>query len=311
MPDETNDHQHRPSLLQADENPIGDRRDIEKTPLFAATHAGRYERQRLIKLVQEKTRRRLICFVAGHSADINRDDTLGFRDLLSNIPSGENLDLLLHSCGGDIDAAEKLITMVRSLVGDGHLRVIVPDMAKSAATLMTLCADEILMSDSSELGPIDPQIHLADRDGNQIQHSVLSYLNAFDEHYAAFKNDPENHAARLMLDKMNPATVRLFQSQRDRAKSLAETLLKRGMFRVILGPYTAIAADLMDPIKWLAHSQMIGHATATDIGLSVTHMNGDSEEWTQFWDLYCHQRLAIDNNQKLFESEMVSITLNA
>jgi ClpP class serine protease len=41
---------------------------------------------------------------------------------------------------------------------DQKLRVIVPNIAKSAATLFALGADEILMGYLSELGPIDPQV---------------------------------------------------------------------------------------------------------------------------------------------------------
>ena len=50
--------------------------------------------------------------------------------------------------------------MLWSKIGaTGTLRVIVPDYAKSDSTLLALTADTVVMSDSSELGPIDPQIH--------------------------------------------------------------------------------------------------------------------------------------------------------
>ena len=65
-------------------------------------------------------------------------------------------------------------------VGTGRLRVIVPDFAKSAGTLIALAADKIVMSDSSELGPIDPQFLKKDGDGNARWLSVLSYLKAYE-----------------------------------------------------------------------------------------------------------------------------------
>ena len=39
-----------------------------------------------------------------------------------------------------------------------ELTVIVPDMAKSAATLLSLGAHHIMMGPASDLGPIDPQL---------------------------------------------------------------------------------------------------------------------------------------------------------
>ena len=95
---------------------------------------------------------------------------------------GRDLDVLLHTPGGDIDAAEKLITLVHTTVGAGQMRIVVPDFAKSAGTLMALGANKIVMSDTSELGPIDPQIALNDGKGNRIVHSVMSYLDAFKTH---------------------------------------------------------------------------------------------------------------------------------
>lgn len=103
-----------------------------KTPLFQAIHAERYQRQAIIKNIQKQTGRRLICYVSGIKCMIDRDDTVPFVDLLHNVPPGEDLDLLLHTAGGDVDAAEKLISMVRNKVGTGVLRVVVPDFAKSA-----------------------------------------------------------------------------------------------------------------------------------------------------------------------------------
>ena len=147
-----------------------------KTPLYEAYHADRYARQRLIRQIQDELEHSVICYVAGSRTSIQRDDVLGFVDLLCQIEPGRDVDFILHSVGGDIDAAEKLITMVRDKVKNGALRVIVPHYAKSAATLIALGADAIVMSDSSELGPIDPQVPFPDGQGAWRYYSAFSYL---------------------------------------------------------------------------------------------------------------------------------------
>ena len=108
----------------------------------------------MIRQIQALIGRPVICYVAGAHTAIDRDDALGFVDLLCRIRPERDVDLVLHSGGGNPDAAEKLIQMVRRRVGEAALRVVVPDYAKSAATLMALGADTIAMSDISELGPI-------------------------------------------------------------------------------------------------------------------------------------------------------------
>ena len=115
-----------------------------KTPFFKANHSKRYQRQTLIKGIQERTKRILICYVSGSECAIDRDDTVPFVDLLHNVPQGRPVDLLLHTGGGDTDVAEKLMEMLRGHVGAAELRVIVPDFAKSAGTLMILGADRVV-----------------------------------------------------------------------------------------------------------------------------------------------------------------------
>jgi len=285
------------------------RRTGTKTPLFHAMHAARYQRQAIIRQIQDEiTERKLICYVAGSNAQISRDDVLGFNDLLHNIDKGADLDPLLHTPGGDIDAAEKLISMIRTRVGTGYLRVIVADFAKSSGTLIAIGADEILMSDPSELGPIDPQITLNDAHGNAITHPIQSYLDAYKAHSEALQRNPDDAAARIMLGKLDPATVKLFEAARNRARAFAEGQLKRSRLREG-SSYTQVANDLLNTARWLSHGQMIGHADALDIGLNVTYLEPDSGLWQQVWQLYTLQRLAIKDDCKLFESDWVSVPM--
>lgn len=283
-----------------------------KTPLFQAIHVERYQRQAIIKNIQDRSGHHLICYVSGTGCAIDRDDTVPFVDLLHNVPPSEDLDLLLHTGGGDIDAAEKLISMVRTKVGTARLRVVVPDFAKSAGTLMVLGADAVVMSDTSELGPIDPQIILADGNGNRIRHSVQSYLDAYDEHTATLKREPGNVAAQIMLGKLDPATVKLFQGVKSRARQFAEDQLKRGMFRHG-GNWSLAANELLDTKRWQSHAQMISWEDAQDprIGLTVEYLDPNSDDWRDHWQLYCLQRLAVGDRQKLFESDYASLVLDA
>jgi len=276
---------------------------LSKTPMYQAVHADRYQRQTFIKDIQKKSGRLLICYVAGPQTLIHRDDILGVVDLLRNVGRNCDLDLLLHTAGGNIDPAEKLASIIRTTVGTGSFRVIIPDFAKSAGTLMALAADRIVMSDSSELGPIDPQIVLNDGHGNFIQHSVLSYLAAYRTHSEALQRNPSDVAAQIMMGKLNPETVKLFDSARIRAQKLAEKHLNRWMFQKEKGNFTQIAADLMDVERWQSHGQMIGWKDAQEMGLLVEYLDSESPDWRPYWQLYCHQRLTVKDRQKLFESE--------
>ncbi len=278
--------------------------------MYQAIHAERYRRQAVIREIEKRTERTLICYVSGMAALIDRDDVVPFVDLVHNVQPGKNLDLLLHTPGGDIDSAEKLISLVHTTVHPGQLRIIVPDYAKSAGTLMALGASKIVMSDTSELGPIDPQIAMNDGRGNRIVHSVMSYLDAYKTHSEALQQNPNNIAAQIMLNKLEPATLKLFEAVRDRARTCAENQLNQWMFQKKKANYTAIAAALMDTSRWLTHGQMIGWEDARQMELEVEYLDPRGEPWLSFWQLYCLQRLAIKDREKLFESNYASLVID-
>jgi len=279
-----------------------------RTPLYEAMNAARYARQALIREIEASTGRTLICYVSPTS-QIHRIDVVGMVDLLHNVTPGTAVDLLLHSPGGDIDAAEKLITLIRKRVGDASLRVIVPDFAKSAATLIALGGDTIVMSDSSELGAIDPQVDLPDSNGHVQTLSAQSYLDAFKTHADNLKNDPDDPVARLMLDKMEPATVRKLERITTRSRAIAEDLVKQAMIKDE-EQAAEIAKQLSNTKRWHSHGQMISHESAAGLGLNVTYLAPHHPQWVQYWRLYCLQVWAAESGVKLFEGSYASIPLS-
>ena len=278
-------------------------RTFTKTPMFEATHAARYQRQRLIKDIDADTGTSLLCYVSGDKREIERDDTLGLMDLLHNIPSGANIDLLLHTAGGDVDAADKFLQIVLARIGEtGGLRVVVPDYAKSAGTLIALGAHRLIMSDSSELGTIDPQFVLHDQHGNPICTSVTAYLDAFRDYSDQLRKDPEDPVAAAMLNQFDSFVVRKFQGYSNRARHIAERLLRRKTPN-----WTKIASDLLTESKWKSHGERIGYEDAQQaLELDVVYMPPTDALWQQYWQLYCLQRLEVGKDKKIFESAWVS-----
>lgn len=72
--------------------------------------------------------------------------------------------LIIHSPGGDSVSAYRLATFLQKRFG--FFYAIVPEMAKSAATLLSLGARKIGLGPNAELGPLDMQVHEpAEREG--------------------------------------------------------------------------------------------------------------------------------------------------
>src|SRR5262245_28762151 len=80
--------------------------------------------------------------VSPQMVSINDEDLHGLMEVIHGL-TGPNLDLMLHSPGGSPEAAEALVIYLRSKFD--HIRVIVPQMAMSAATMISCASDIILM----------------------------------------------------------------------------------------------------------------------------------------------------------------------
>lgn len=68
----------------------------------------------------------------------------------------ETLDVILKTHGGDPASAYKIAKMLCRHAAT--VNIIVAERVKSAGTLISLCARELLMTEASELGPLDMQI---------------------------------------------------------------------------------------------------------------------------------------------------------
>ena len=116
----------------------------------------------LIAQVEQLTQRNLLSYTSffQHPAGIIDDhDPRMIETLLKSIDLSKypgTLDLMINSPGGSPTAAEKIVLTCRAYATS--FRVIVPQTAMSAATMVAMGADIILFTPTSEIGPIDPQM---------------------------------------------------------------------------------------------------------------------------------------------------------
>ena len=91
----------------------------------------------------------------------------------------EELDLVIDSHGGNIHAAYQVIELLR--LHAERIHACVPLYAKSAATLLCLGAEEIVVDDLAQLGPLDTQIYEEKRGGKGEFTSALSPFKTLEQ----------------------------------------------------------------------------------------------------------------------------------
>ncbi|MGM9960939.1 MAG: hypothetical protein ACI32F_06490 [Allobaculum sp.] len=124
-----------------------------------------YIRNKYIKQLSDLTGRNTIIYYSGWlqksgtgNVDINDSDMEGFMATVMGLDCSKGLDLIIHTPGGDPTAAEAIGTYLKNKFNN-DIRVIVPQLAQSAGTMIACIGKEIIMGKQSSLGPIDPQFN--------------------------------------------------------------------------------------------------------------------------------------------------------
>lgn len=91
----------------------------------------------------------------------------------------EELDLVIHSGGGWVHSAYQIVELLR--LHTDRLNACVPFWAKSAATLLSIGADKIVLGERAELGPLDVQMYEEKQAGRGERTSALNPFKTLEQ----------------------------------------------------------------------------------------------------------------------------------
>jgi ClpP class serine protease len=286
-------------------------------------HTQTTTRQELIKSMEEQFNRRLIVYVSKLNYPIGYDDIHIFGSMLESVGDSDNIDLIIQSGGGSGSVAEKMVDMIRHYCRN-DFRVIVPNIAKSAATMIALASDEIVMGVTSELGPIDPQIQVIQAGAPQWI-SAQSFIDARNRLEKltddAIRSGKPHHAYIAQLSALNSAFIDHCEKSIDFAKDFVRKYLVANMLknnRDAASLANEIAEDLTSASKYFIHGRTISARAINENHplnkLNVRELKKDSDEWKLYFELYLRSELFLDMDNKpnqrkgkLFESSEFSM----
>lgn len=231
---------------------------------------------------------------------IDHSDKIGFHDMLEPL-QGPNLDIIVHSAGGFAEAAETIVEEIRRKFG--HVRFIVPAYAKSAATMMVMAGDEILLDEDAELGPIDPQ--MLTPNGVVPAEAIKEQFHKASQEILG---DPRKLSIWVpILQPMGPALLVQCDNAIELSKNLVTEWLTRYMFRAAAdGAERAkrVAAYLSSHATFKSHGRRVKleHLTKEDFGLSLRNLREEPELYPALWEVYCMMDVLFANSAiyKLF-----------
>jgi hypothetical protein len=240
-------------------------------------------RNNYVKQLSDFTKRNTIIYATRWTSgdappnlvSITDEDIHAFMEAIAGL-QGENLDLILHTGGGSAEATDALVSYLR--LKFKHIRIIIPQAAMSAGTMLACSADTLVMGKQSSIGPIDPQFILQTSVGVQSipAHAILEqFKKAQDD----CRDNPKNLNSWLpMLSQYGPALLVRCQDQIDFGKELVGNWLKAYMFvnETTTQPDT-IAEYLSNHANFKTHGKHINIEKAQEIGLKIERLEDNQD----------------------------------
>lgn len=238
-------------------------RDTKRPPiLFQKTQA-------LITELEKELGGTLLCYWNNPRGSICHSDVVAFFEILERVGKSKDLYLFVKSDGGNGQASLRIINLVRKHCS--RLVALVPLECASAATMITLGANEIHMGPMAYLTAVDTSLthdlSPVDRDNDRVSVSLdelRRVVRLWRSEKAGDRSNPYSH----LYQYVHPLVIGAV----DRASSLSEMLARELLAYHLKSPkkISRIAQNLNS--RYPSHSYPILQEEAARIGLNVRTM---------------------------------------
>jgi len=216
---------------------------------------------------------------------INMEDYYTIVDLLRKTNS-KKLDFYIETPGGSGTAAEDIVTFLRHKFD--YVNFVISGEAKSAGTIIALSGNDISMTETGSLGPIDAQVVIG-----RSNQSAYDYIEWIDEKRGeAAKNGGLNPFDATMVAQISPGELKGVGNALNFAQDLVVDWLCKYKFKDWTktktrgNPVTEecrkqrareIARDLLNHSKWRTHGRSLKYNDLTEIGLQIAKIDDNPD----------------------------------
>ena len=227
----------------------------------------------------------------GAPARIGDDAVRPFHEHLRDLSSDgkiKKLDLFIYSRGGGIDIPWRLVSAIRNV--SESWSVLIPYRANSAATMIALGADEIVMGPQAELGPIDPALQLRQsvpgEPGRSVDEEiriedVMAYVEFMRDRVGLTDQNALTEGLKLLTGKMDAVVLGNIHRTHTHIRDVAR--------RIVMSRSAPPTEQVVDKIvstlaeRVYAHGHAISRNEARDLGLEIAPENEAVENL--IWEL--------------------------
>jgi hypothetical protein len=229
-------------------------------------------RKSLIREIEDLRGSRVLTYVTADrvpaGAQMAPDAVRVVYDHLRHMGNVEQLDVFIYSRGGEINVPWRIASALRGTAKTWNL--LVPLAANSAATLLALGADSVVLGPQAELGPIDPQ--LTEQPGTPTQlnvsvEDVMAYVKFVTERAGLSDQSALAAALAKLTERMDPVALGQIYRTHTHIREVAGQMLRSRK----KPPSEQTTATIIETLaeRVYAHGHAIGFKDANEMGLPV------------------------------------------
>jgi len=248
----------------------------------------------LVKLIKEYNKIRdctLLVYSATTESSIpdvalNQKDFYFIKDLLEESKNtNRKLDIYLETPGGRGETAEEIVKYIRKKYD--NVSFVICGEAKSAGTILTMSGDEILMTDTGSLGPIDAQMRIG-----RSQISAYDYTNWIEGKRLEATRGPLNQVDIAILAQISPGELEGAINAQEYAVDMVKQWLVKYKFKNWNFTETShkkvteemkekraaeIATALNNHSLWKTHARSLKKEDLEELNLKITDLEKDKK----------------------------------
>ena len=259
----------------------------------------REDRKKIIQEIEKKRGTKVISYITsdrpGLSVQIMGDVVSLIHEHILALKEKEQakLDFFIYSRGGQSDVPWAIVSMFREYSQEGSFSVLIPYRAHSAATVISLGSDEIIMAKKAELGPIDITIgsgpyNPTEKDSRQrlpiSVEDVTGYFSLL-EKVGCERPDEKMKGFELLTNKVHPLALGTVNRLLEETKLVA--------FRLLSTRANPLSEEANHEIVKRISSEVYSHSHAISrtealkyIGLKYVKTAEDIGISDELWSLY-------------------------
>ena len=249
------------------------------------------ELKRLVEEYNSLTGRYLYLYVAAmakrvQGLSLEQEDFYIIRDMLKDVKDKDEVDIYIETPGGNGVTAEEIAKFLHNKFS--KVNFVISGEAKSAGTILALSGNEIYMTETGSLGPIDAQIPM----GRSVI-SAYDYMEWVKEKMSeAAKTGRLNPVDATMIAQITPGELQKVNHSLEFAKDLVREWLYTYKFsdwkkttthkkdvteEMKKARANQVADEFANHSRWRTHGRSLKISDLEDIGLTVRNLDETPE----------------------------------